>query len=181
MTNHLHNVAFSEEKPRIYVACLASYTNGISYGEWLDATSDVEDIQENIKQLLAKSSIPNAEEVAVHDCSGFGSLIIGEHEGIEQIHEKARFIVEHGKLGAEVLNYYDGRLEDAQEVLEEYYQGEYKSELDYAIHLFDEIYLHDIPKHAQWYIDYEKFERDIFNNDYFSLDVKGRCHVFRRH
>lgn len=181
MTNHLHNIAFSEEKPQIYVACLASYNNGILYGEWLDATSDVEDIQENIKQLLAKSSIPNAEEVAVHDYSGFGSLIIGEYEGIEQIHEKALFIVEHGELGAEVLNYYDGRLEDAQEVLEEYYQGEYKSELDYAIHLFDEIYLHDIAKHAQWYIDYEKFERDIFNNDYFSLDVCGRCHVFRQY
>jgi antirestriction protein len=181
MSNHLNNIALSKDTPKIYVACLASYTNGILHGAWLDATSDVEDIEEHIKQLLAKSPMPNAEEIAVHDYSGFGSLSIGEYEGIEQIHEKALFIVEHGELGAEVLNYYDGRLEDAQEALEEHYQGEYKSELDYAIHLFDEIYLHDIPKHVQGYIDYEKFERDIFIDGYFSLDVKGSCHVFRQY
>jgi antirestriction protein len=74
MTNHLQNTALSngEDKPQIYVACLSSYTNGILYGEWLDATCDVEDIQEQIKQLLAKSPMPDAEEFAVHDCMGFG-------------------------------------------------------------------------------------------------------------
>ncbi|HXH54852.1 MAG TPA: antirestriction protein ArdA [Gammaproteobacteria bacterium] len=181
MSNHLNNIALSEDKPQIYVACLASYNNAISYGEWIDATQEVEDIKAQIKQLLVKSPMPNAEEFAIHDCRGFGSVHIEQDESIEEVQEKALFIVEHGELGAEVLNYYDGRLEDAKKVLAEYYENEYKSELDYAIHLFDELYLHDIPKHAQWYIDYEKFERDIFNNDYFSLDVNGRCHVFRQY
>jgi antirestriction protein len=181
MANHLHNIVSSEDKPQIYVACLASYTNGILYGEWLDATEEVEDIQEQIKQLLAKSSMPNAEEVAIHDYRGFGALSIGEYEDMEEVQEKAHFTLEHGELGAELAAYYGGNLEDTRTALEEHYQGEYKSELDYATYLFDEIYLHDVPKHIQGYIDYEQFCTDIFIGDYFSLDIKGSCHIFSRH
>ena len=180
MSNHLNNLALSEDKPQIYVACLSSYNNGILFGEWIDATCDLEDIQEQIKQLLANSPMPDAEEFAVHDYSGFGSLSIGEHEGIEEIHEKALFIVEHGELGTAVLAYHGGNLEYATNTLEEYVD-EYESELDYAIELFDEIYLHDVPKHVHGYIDYEKFQRDIFIDSYFSLDVSGCCHIFRQY
>ena len=181
MSNHLNNIALSEDKPQIYVACLSSYTNGILYGEWLDATCDVEDIQEQIKQLLANSPMPNAEEFAIHDCMGFGSLSIGEYEGIEEVQEKALFILKHGELGAEVMAHYNADVAYAKEALEEYYVSEYESELDYATELFDELYLHGIPKHVQGYIDYEKFQRDIFIDTYFSLDVKGSCHIFRQY
>lgn len=183
MSNHLQNTALSvsEDKPQIYVACLASYNDGKLFGVWIDATQDIEDIEAEIKQLLAKSPMPNAEEFAVHGHSGFGSIGIEEYESIDQIHEKALFIVEHGELGAEVLDHYGGCLEDAKRALEEHYEGEYKNELDYATYLFDEIYLHDVPKHVQFYIDYELFQRDIFINDYFSLDLNGSCHVFRQY
>ena len=181
MSNHLNNIALSEDKPQIYVACLSSYTNGILYGEWLDATQEVEDIQEQIKQLLANSPMPNAEEFAIHDCMGFGSLSIGEYEGIEEVQEKALFILKHGELGAEVMAHYNADVAYAKEALEEYYVSEYESELDYATELFDELYLHGIPKHVQGYIDYEKFQRDIFIDTYFSLDVKGSCHIFRQY
>lgn len=180
MSDYLNNIALSEDKPQIYVTCLASYNNGTSFGAWIDATSDVEDIQAQIKQLLAKSSMPNAEEFAIHSHSGFGSIGVGEYESIEEIHEKALFILEHGMLGAELMAY-GGSLEYAKEALEEYYMGEYESELDYASDLFDELYLHNLPKHVHFYIDYELFQRDIFINDYFSLDVNGSCHVFRQH
>jgi len=179
ITNNLDNTSLSSTKlrPAIYVACLASYVNGILYGDWLDASQPVEDIQEQIKQLLAKSPMPDAEEFAVHDFEDFGPLSIDEYESIQEIQEKAAFIVEHGELGTELLAY-SGNPEDAKKVLENCYVGEYESELDYAIHLFDECYLPDIPKNIQFYIDYDKFCRDIFINDYFSVEVEGRCHVF---
>src|SRR6185437_12115742 len=145
MSDYLNNIALSEGKPQIYVTCLASYNNGTSFGGWIDATCDVEDIQAQIKALLAKSPMPNAEEFVVHGYSGFGFMGIDEYESIEQIHEKALFIVEHGELGDEVLDYYSGCLEDAKEALEERYIDKYKSELDYATELFDELYLHGIP------------------------------------
>ena len=181
MANHLHNTASSEHTPQIYVACLASYTNGILYGEWLDATEGVEDIQERIKQLLAESPMPNAEEFAIHDYRGFGTLKIDEHEDMEEVQEKALFIVEHGELGVAVLDYHRGNLHYATETLEEYYEDEYDSELDYAAYLFDELYLQDIPEHARGYIDYEAYRKDMFIDGYFSLNVKGRCHIFRQY
>lgn len=180
MSDYLDNITLNEDTPQIYVACLASYNNGILYGEWLDATQDSDTIQAQIKQLLAKSPMPNAEEFAIHSHSGFGSIGVEEYESIQEIQEKALFILEHGELGAEVLNCYrDEGLEYATKILEKYYIGEYENELDYATKLFNEIYL--IPKHVQFYIDYELFQRDIFISDYFSLDVNGSCHVFRRY
>jgi len=178
----LNNASLStiQEHPQIYVACLSSYTNGILYGAWIDATQLVEDIWVEIKQLLDNSPIPGAEEFTVHDFQGFGSLHIDEYESLKQIHEKAVFVVEHGHLGAELAAYY-GNLEEAEEALENHYMGVYSSELDYAIHLFDECYLHDIPESVQYYVDYDKFCRDIFIDSYFSIDIDGKTHVFARH
>lgn len=184
MTNYLNNTALlsdNEDRPEIYIACLSSYANGIHHGAWLDVTQPLGEIQKQIKQLLAKSPMKNAEEIAVHGCSGFGSLFIDEYERIQEIHEKASFILEHGELGAELLAYYGGDLEYVKKALEEYYEGKYESESDYADHLFDEIYLSDIPDDIQYCIDYERFQRTIFINDYLSIEVDGNCHVFRRH
>lgn len=182
MANYLQNTALSisEDQPQIYVACLASYNNGIRHGIWLDATCDNDTIEAQIKQLLATSTIPGAEAVVIHDYKGFGSLHIEQDESIEEVQEKALFIVEHGVLGAAVLAYHQGNLEYATNTLEEYI-GEYESELDYATELFDELYLPEIPEHVRNYItcEYEDFQRDIFIDDYFSLDVSGHCHVFR--
>lgn len=184
MANYLNITALlsdSENRPEIYIRCLSSYANGIYHGAWLDATQPLEALQSQIKQLLVKSPMNNAEVVAVHGYSGFGSVFIDENESIEEIHNKARFIVEQGELGAELLAYYGGDLKYVKETLEEYYEGEYESETDYADHLFDDIHLPEIPQHLQPYIDYEKFQRDIFINDYLSIKVEGNCHIFRRH
>jgi len=167
--------------PKIYVACLASYTKGIFYGAWITLNQPLKDVFAQIRHLLDNSPMPGAEEGAVIDFEGFGSLGIGEYASITLIHEQAQFIIEHGKLGAELLAYYAGNLEEATEALDDYYVGRYESELIYAIHLFEECYLHNIPESAQAYIDYQKFCRDIFLVDYFSLSINSSAHVFRVH
>lgn len=184
MTNYLNNstlLSDREDHPEIYVACLSSYVNGIHHGAWLDARQPLEELQGQIKQLLTNSPMKDAEEFAVHGYMGFGSLFIDECESIEEIHEKARFILEQGELGAELLAYYGGDLKYVKETLEEYYVGEYQSELDYATRLFDEIYLSDIPDDIQYCIDYKRFQRTIFINTYLSIEIGESCHVFRRH
>jgi len=170
-----------ELSPKIYVVCLSSYVNGISYGAWINVSQPLEDILTQIKQLLSKSPMPDAEEFGIHACEGFGSWPIREYESITTIHEKALFIVEHGKMGAELIAYYSGDLGDAKKALDGYYVGEYDSELSFATDLFDDLYLDDIPDSAQFYVDYDKFRRDIFINDYFSVKVDGRCYVFIFH
>jgi len=170
-----------ENTPRIYVACLASYNCGILHGVWLDATQEVDIILKEISLMLSKSRIPGAEESAIHDYEGFCSLEISEYEAIEDVHQKALFVLAHGELGAKLATYYGGNLDDAEEALAEHYHGEHKTELDYAMDLFDELYLDAIPEPARYYVDYDMFQRDIFINDYFSIEVGGKCHVFNHH
>ena len=62
----------STPTPRIYVACLAAYNNGILHGCWVDADQSFEDIWQEIRDMLASSPIPGAEEHAIHDYDGFG-------------------------------------------------------------------------------------------------------------
>ena len=69
---------------------------------------------------------------------------------------------EHGELGAEVASYCCGDIDQALSMLEDDYHGEYRSEKDFAESLFDDCYIHEIPEHLRFYIDYESFARDIF-------------------
>jgi antirestriction protein len=166
--------------PRIYVACLAAYNNGWLHGKWIEAAQEVEIIQKEIQKMLIESPIAGAGEFAIHDFEDFGSLSLDEYESIKTVQSKAMFISTLGELGAELLAYC-GDLESAQEALENYYHGEYENELGFATQLFEECYLSSAPEAVSYYIDYEMFKRDIFINDYFSLDAEGKCHVFSRY
>lgn len=44
---------------RIYVACLASYNNGVLHGRWIDATTDIDEMQAQIAAMLRESRFPN--------------------------------------------------------------------------------------------------------------------------
>jgi len=70
------------DTPRIYVACLASYNAGILHGEWIDAT-DADTIREAIQEMLKGSPTAGAEEWAIHDYEGFGSIRLSEWEDVD--------------------------------------------------------------------------------------------------
>lgn len=54
------------EEIRIYVACLAAYNSGNLHGVWIDATADIDDIQDQINSMLESSPVEDAEEYAIH-------------------------------------------------------------------------------------------------------------------
>ena len=162
---------------KIYVACLAAYNNGYLHGKWIDV-KDIDSVKNEIREMLAESPIPHAEEFAIHDYEGFGGMDIGEYTDIQTICEYAEFIQEYGEdLAGGVYSHY-GCLKTAKEAIENAYHGEYESELEYAEQLFDECYAHDVPKNIRFYIDYEKFARDLFMCDYFSVSSNQGVHVF---
>ncbi len=45
--------------PRIYIACLSSYNQGILHGVWLDATKEPDELRNDINWLLSWSPVPN--------------------------------------------------------------------------------------------------------------------------
>lgn len=162
--------------PRIYVACLDAYNNGFLHGEWIDATQGIDGIWDDINAMLAASPMPGAEEWAIHDYEDFGSLRLSEYTGLNEVVEIAEFLEEHGELGAELIAYFGGSVEDARTALEDNYHGEYDSEADYAQSFAEECY--EIPDHLRFYIDYGRMARDIFINDCFSIELRGKVHVF---
>lgn len=48
---------------RIYVACLASYNNGVLHGRWIDASTDTADMWPEINAMLRESRFPNVMRV----------------------------------------------------------------------------------------------------------------------
>jgi antirestriction protein len=165
-------------EPRIYVACLAAYNNGHLHGVWIDANQDADSLYVDVKNMLAESPIPRAEEWAIHDFEGFGDVRINEYAGLENVSNLAKFVAEHGELGAEVLSHFCGDLDDAERALEECYHGEFASEEDFACYWLREVDCRDIPDYLENYIDYKAMAYDFFISDFYSIELKHKVHVF---
>lgn len=164
--------------PKIYVACLAAYNSGTLHGQWIDANQDPEAIHAEIQDMLGCSPALGAEEWAIHDYEGFEGLRLSEYEDIEKVSEIAGFIQEYGEAWALYAEHI-GLEYATKDSFDDAYQGQWDSEEDFAEDLASETM--EIPEHLRFYIDYEKFARDLFISDYFSADGEGRkVYVFRR-
>ena len=51
---------------KLYAACLASYNNGVLHGRWIDASSDVDAMQEEVSAMLRESRFPNVTVIATN-------------------------------------------------------------------------------------------------------------------
>lgn len=126
------------DRPRIYVACLAAYNNGRLHGAWIDAARDAWELWDDIRAMLQASPEAGAEEYAIHDHEGFSGVRIAEGEGIDRVAEIAAFIMEHGALGAAVLDHCDDDLAEAREAITERHLGMRASLADYVQELTEE-------------------------------------------
>lgn len=129
------------DTPQIYVACLASYKEGINFGKWIDATQCEDDIYQDIHDMLAKSPVDDATEWALHDYSGFGKARFDDDERIENIVKIVEFLAVHGDLGATLLG--DYFVEEAIVLLEEHHEA-YNYEIDFGRTLFEGCYSNTI-------------------------------------
>ena len=165
---------------RIYIADLAAYNNGKLHGVWIDATQDLDDIQDQIKEMLKNSPEEDSEEYALHDYEGFGNYSLSEYEGIETANEIALFIEEHGALAPELLNHFGGDINEAQTALENYC-GCYSSLEDYAMELTEQT--SEVPKHLEFYIDYERMGKDMeMSGDIYTIETAhDEIHIFWNH
>lgn len=132
------------ETPRIYVASLADYVNGTLHGTWIDLDGiDLDELYEQIKAMLTKSKLPLAEEWAIHDFEGFGSIRLGEYESFERVLVWAKGIAEHGEPYAawvtDVLgkDYGSSASDYDPETFEQQFDGEYVSLADWAQEEFE--------------------------------------------
>lgn len=152
-------------KYKIYVACLASYNNGILFGEWIDILGkSKEELMEEITELLKKSPIKEAEEWAIHDTEGFGSYDVSEWHDLEELCEHVEAITSSDYDTELIEAVCDDRSIDASEAIEylnDNYQGEYESLSDWAQSFLEECGdLQSIPDSLRDYFDFESYGRD---------------------
>lgn len=57
---------------KFYAACLASYNNGVLHGAWIEASTDTDEMQEEINAMLRRSKFPNVK-VECPTCDGDGA------------------------------------------------------------------------------------------------------------
>jgi antirestriction protein len=165
-------------KPRIYVACLAAYNNGILHGAWIDAAQEAWSLYDDVKDMLAASPVADAEEWAIHDYEGFGGVRLEEYTGLDAVAALAAFVTEHGEVGAALLDHYSGDMEEAREAMAERYHGQHASLADYVQELTEESTA--IPTALHLYIDWQAMARDAeLNGDLFTLTTAWDVvHVF---
>jgi antirestriction protein len=163
----------SEDTPRIYVACLASYVAGSLHGEWIDCDRDSDDIMAEIKTMLSNSpmaKIQTCDEWAIHAYEGFHGITIDEHESLVRVAEIAQKLEEHGEAFAAYLDNYN--FEDIDD-FEERYLGCYKSKQDYAEEYYEESGMIKQVEEAglkACYIDFETIARDMFMDGYTGIE-----------
>lgn len=174
----------AEETPRIYVACLAAYNNGILHGVWIDCNQNAHSIWEEINYMLASSPEPDAEEWAIHDYENWQGIKIDEHESIEHIAELVELLEEHGKAFAIYYEYVGGSEYASAEGFQDCYMGKYEDEEDFVYQIWSECgtlkKLEEIGVNES-YIDWEAIARDWFIDSYWSAEVGYKeTYVFSR-
>lgn len=167
--------------PRIYVADLAAYNAGILHGAWIDADQSTEDIQAAVNDMLAASPEPLAEEWAIHDYEGFGSLALSEWESFERIAAIAAGIAEHGDAFTAWLSYDSCNDPSDIHAFENAYCGEWPSLHAYAEDWADSAGLYDIAEKAgspYIVVDADMLERDLDIELYTVDAADGGVYVF---
>lgn len=167
--------------PRIYVACLAAYNNGILHGEWIDADQSADEIHEAVRRMLAASPQPGAEEWAIHDFEGFGELRLGEYESLERIADIAAGIAEHGEAFTAWLSYDESRDPSDSAAFMDAYRGEWDSLRAYAEDYAESTGMYDAADRAgspYVVVDIDMLTRDLDIELYSVESGHGTVYVF---
>ena len=166
--------------PRIYVACLAAYNNGQLYGVWIDADQSADDIGAAVQEMLATSPVPGAEECAIHNYEGFGSLRLSEWESFERISAIAAGIATRGLAYAAWLSY-DASFDPADtDSFSDSFRGEWDSLRDYAEDFSESTGLYDLAEQAgspYVTVDIDMLERDL-DIEMYTVESEHGLYVF---
>lgn len=155
---------------RFYAADLAAYNSGRLHGVWIEATSDAEEMQEQVAAMLAASPVADAEEWLIHDYDDELKAIshLGETSDLEKVAAIMEAVEEledehDAKRLPLLLDWIRDKEDDpalwASE-LSDAYAGEYSDPEDYAAEILAE-QVKEIPESLRGYFDFKAYARDL--------------------
>lgn len=175
---------------RVFFASLKDYVAGVLHGTWVELSDDADEMQEAINTMLAESPTAKAEglpaeEAAIHDFEGFGSLRLSEHMGLEELAELARGIEEHGEAFLEWAAHEPAYNTDPDKFADAF-RGEWDSLADYVQDYWEQAGLPEAPNGQWWhpanYIDFERMAHDLeMSGDVYTIEHDGKVLVFDNH
>jgi antirestriction protein len=189
-TNDPSDVAETERvartAPLIYVASLSDYNNGELHGQWIDARLGIDEINEKIAVMLAKSQDPGAEEYAIHDYEGFYQFQVGEYDRIETVHAIAEGIQEHGEAYAAYVELV-GTEDASLDTFDDCYRGTYATLTAFVDQFVDDMgWLEEIAKFGErtglgpyLSIDYSDLESSM-RMEWDVIEGEEGVHIFTR-
>ncbi|WP_316201647.1 MULTISPECIES: antirestriction protein ArdA [unclassified Bradyrhizobium] len=184
---------------RFYAACLASYNNGRLHGTWIDASDDIEAMQEEVNAMLRASpfpnvmvkhpetgeSVPSAEEWAIHDHEGFG--LLDEYAGLATIAEAFNIneVAEEHDIPLAVLQQAmsDAAADYAGDFVSDHYRGYADDWAAFAEDFMTETHdMREIPDWVKYRIDWAGVGHDLeISGDFNGIRHDGTLYVFWNH
>ena len=174
--NEIAELLRGSKHPNVRVKCPDECENGIVGGGG--------DPMSKCGACHGEGTVPSAEEWAIHDYDGFGSINMGEHPDLEQVAAIAHNISEHGDAfiafvsDVAGLGYCDA--DDWEQNFQDAYAGTFNSKEAYAEQFIEETCnMKDIPDIIRNHIDYEGIARDMeLGGDMNFVEDGGEVHVF---
>jgi antirestriction protein len=163
------------ETPKIYIANLSAYNAGKLKGEWIEPSSDADEVGEQIAEAIGGDE---DDEWAVHDYDGFPNL--GEHPSVKDIATVAGMIDEHGDAAFAAISESGVRyLDQAESMLENGFSVFHKHE-DEALEEYAQELAEEGGLDKEWllqYVDWERVARDL-SMDLHVVEHNGKTYIF---
>ena len=163
-----------------YVVCVASFRKGVNHGVWIDSTLPMAQIKLEIEGMLLTSIFEKATQWRiVHFETPYPFQFLNDETRLASVHKMALFIETHGDKGAQLLEYFDGDVQEAQEALAHRYCGQFPSGEAFMQHQLSVTY--PIPEWLCDCIDYRAVWNNRSQHAYFYLSAKPKgIHIFYR-
>ena len=174
----------TENTPRAWVGCLGCYNAGELVGKWLDK-DEAQDLQAaGLMSSDGHCVRCDAEEFWVFDHENIGNCGEMNPAAFVTIAERFETIAEHFEQDALrfFIGYYSRERDDINDIIndfEEAYAGQFNNREDWA-HQFaeDTGLLESVPDSLQYYIDLDKWARDLHYGGEIDFADDGTGGVF---
>ncbi|WP_432482565.1 antirestriction protein ArdA [Kineococcus esterisolvens] len=175
-------------EPRVWIGCLACYNEGRLVGQWYAAEGAASVTIQDVHSTFPRPLPAEHEELWCMDGDDFDGLMEGECSPAhaQKMAEAHRYLAEERRLDVRLVVQYAQHVglslldDDLADQFEEHWRGEHDSLTGYAEDFLEDTgLLAQVPEGLRYYIDFEKYARDMeLGGDVWTIEAGGAVHVF---